>query len=641
MAVAMLAPYGSWESPITTDAIVADTIRFYEMGGDARGLYWTELHPQEKGRLALVWYLPGEGETPLATESSVRSRVHEYGGGAFCLHEGTVYFSDDTDRQLYSLDSKGNRKQLTHSPNRRYADGNVAADGKRHVWVCEEQGEDVENFLVMIDERGEHRLTSGHDFYANPRFSPDGKQIAFLTWDFPNMPWDGTTLWLGDIDEQGALHNLKAIAGGPEESVCQVQWSPEGTLHFVSDRTGFWNLYRYRGEKDENLCKREAEFGVPAWVFGRPTYAFLEDGSILTLYVEKGVDHLGRIDPENKELQECSLPFTSINNLVVHSGKVYFFGGSPTIPSSLIGYDPNEKSWEVVKASCTLPVSEEWISLPETIEYPSLEGKKGYAFYYPPKNPHYKGLEGAKPPLIVKSHGGPTSRSYGALMLEVQYWTSRGYAFVDVNYGGSTGYGREYFKRLEGNWGIVDVEDCISAAKSLVDRGLADGKRLLIRGGSAGGYTTLAALAHHNLFAAGTSYYGVSDLELLYSDDHKFESRYTDRLVGSFPEEIALIKERSPINHIEKFSAPLLLLQGAEDKVVPPRQSEAIYEKFIERGIPVGMLIFEGEGHGFRMAPNIKRALDAELYFYSEVLGIELPVPFSEPPVHIEQSPKN
>ncbi|NGX37287.1 MAG: Dipeptidyl aminopeptidase BIII [Chlamydiae bacterium] len=619
--MAIIATFGSWVSPITTDSIVQETISFYEMQADENALYWTELHPNDKGRIALVRY-DGK-ETPLADEVSIRTRVHEYGGGALCIDQGDVIYSNDEDSQLYSLTRGG---KLTDEPNMRYA------DGSGNIWVAEIHDNDVENCLVNI-ETGE-KVASGHDFYSCPRISPDGKRLAYVTWDFPYMQWDSSTLWLAEIHD-GKLQNPQAISGGPDESVCQVQWSPSGQLHFVSDKTGFWNLYRYRDGQAENLCEMEAEFTFPPWVFGRPCYTFVSDGSIICMYAVKGIDHLGRINPEKKTLEDLQQPFTAIHNLVTYQDKVYFFGASQTLPNSIICFDPKSNTFEVVKQSSKVAITEEWISKGEVLEYPSMNGKVGYAFYYPPKNPNYKAPEGEKPPLIVKSHGGPTARSYSQFSLEIQYWTSRGFALVDVNYGGSTGYGREYFKRLEGAWGILDVEDCISAAKTLVDKGLADPSKLLIRGGSAGGYTTLAALTFHDVFVAGTSYYGVSDLELLYEDTHKFEAQYTDRLVASYPDGVALIRERSPINHVEKISAPILLLQGEEDKIVPPNQAFKIYDALEEKGTPVGMILFEGEGHGFRQAPNIKRALDAELYFYSKVLGFELAEPFQTPPVEI------
>jgi len=619
----MTASFGSWESPITSDSITSESISFKEMQATRDALYWLEGRPSEMGRVALVSY-DGNEETDLLNELSVRTRVHEYGGGAFAAGKEFIY-SNGEDGQLYTLDGK----KLTDAPNCRFA------DGANRIWVAEKHGAEVENLLVFVGDDKVHELASGHDFYSSPRISPDGKKLAFITWDFPNMQWDSSTLWLADIDPEHKLQNLKPISGGPDESVCQVQWSSEGNLHFVSDKTGFWNLYRQKDGVVENLCPMEAEFGIPAWVFGLPTYTFLTDGKILCSYTVKGVDHLGKIDPKTKSLEDLNQPFTRIMNLVSYKDKVYFFGATPTTPVSIIAYDPNENSYETLKQSSNASITEDWISKGEVLEYPSMDGKSGYAFYYPPKNPDYEAPEGEMPPVIIDAHGGPTGRSYTYFMLDVQYWTSRGFAVVDVNYGGSTGYGREYFKRLEKNWGVLDVADCIAAAHALVDKGLADPSKLIIRGGSAGGYTALAALAFHNVFAAGTSYFGVSDLELLYEDTHKFEAKYTDILVAPFPEEVELIRSRSPVHSADQISSPVLLLQGDEDKVVPPNQSQVIYEALKKNNIPVGMLLFEGEGHGFRKADSIKRSLDAELYFYSEILGIELPEPFDEPPVEI------
>ncbi|MBS0629648.1 MAG: S9 family peptidase [Verrucomicrobia bacterium] len=623
--MAIIAPFGSWESPITTDLISSGSVTFNEMQADDNGLYWTETHPKEKGRSAMIRY-DGK-QTPLLPEINVRSRVHEYGGGAFCLSGGKVIFSNDADKQLYELG--GAVQKLTDAPNCRFADGSGS------VWVCEEHGEKVKNFLVRIDENGIHEIASGHDFYSSPRLSPDGKKLAFVAWDFPYMQWDSSTLWLADVDKDGQLYNLTPISGGPNESVCQVQWSPEGILHFVSDKTGFWNLYRFQNGTAKNLCEMDAEFGVPPWVFGRPTYSFLPDGKIACIYTIKGVDHLGLIDPQTALLTDLKQPFTALHNIVTYRGKIYFFGASPTQPSAVVCYDPQTNHSHIIKTSTSAPITEEWIAKAETIEYTTHDGKKGYAFYYAPKNPNYRASEGERPPLIVKVHGGPTSRSYNQLNLETQFWTSRGFALVDVNYGGSTGYGREYFKRLEKNWGIVDVEDSVSAALVLVELGLADPQRLVIRGGSAGGYTTLAALAFKDIFAAGTSYFGLSDLEMMNDDTHKFEARYNDMLIGPCPEFLETVRARSPIHSLENMHVPVLLLQGADDKIVVPNQSYKIYDALKEKGVPVGIIVFDGEGHGFRQAPNIKRALDSEYYFYCKILGIQPPEEFATPPVEI------
>ncbi len=623
----MIIPYGSWQSPITAPMIAEKSSAFYEMHSDDTHVYWNELHAAEKGRLALI-QLTETGEKELLPDANVKTRVHEYGGGAFTVgQDGTIFYSSDKDRSFYRLDPDGKQTLLSDDANVRFADGAITSDGI--ILVCEEHTPSgVLNTLVWIDSHGARKtIASGHDFYSSPRISPDGKSLVFLTYDFPDMPWDGTTLWLCSLRSEGVLSKPVKIAGSSDESICQVEWSPEGDLYFVSDRTGWWNIYRYKDGKAENLYQMDAEFGIPAWVFGRPTYAFItynNETALVCAYVEKGIDHVGILFPEQKHLKPLHLPFTYVSNLVHARGKVYFFGASPTMPISIIALDPVTKEYSVVKASSKPPVTADWFSRPEQIEYPSLNGKKGYGFYYPPKNPTCEGPADEKPPLVVRVHGGPTARSAAYLSLEVQYWTSRGFAFLDVNYGGSTGYGREYFKRLERQWGVLDVEDTLSAVNALVERGIVDGKRLLIRGGSAGGYTVLCALQRGNLFAAGTSYFGVSDIELLCKDSHKFESRYTDRLVGVYPQEMELLHERSPIYHVDQISSPVLLLQGEEDKIVPPNQTFEIYEALKKKGVPVAMLLFPGEGHGFRQSENIQRSLEAELSFYAQILGLEI-----------------
>lgn len=617
-------PYGNWPSIITTELITQESIGFSDMQSDGSDLYWGETRPLEKGRIALMKRTANGKIAEVDPNISVRTRVHEYGGGAFAAYMGIVYFSNDRDRAFYSIDAKGKLRKLCDDTQKRFADGCISADGKLIYLVCEEHCQDgkVLNYLVQMDWEGNQKvIASGHDFYSSPRLSPDGKKLAFLSWDFPNMPWDGTTLWLLNVGEDTPAE----IGGGPDESICQVQWSPKGDLYFCSDRSGFWNIYRLKKGKVgfECIYEMDAEFGQPAWVFGRPTYAFISHPggeALVAAYSDKGIDKLALLLPNDHQLKELELPFTYAANLCSIEGKVYFFGASPTMPLSLIELDPQTGETGVIKRGVKAVPDKEWISLPELIEYPSMDNKKGYGFYYPPKNPNCRGLPGEKPPLVVRCHGGPTARASAFLSLEVQYWTSRGYAFVDVNYGGSTGYGREYFKRLEGNWGVLDVEDALSAAHTLTARGDVDPQRLFIRGGSAGGYTVLCAVARDQTFAGGTSYFGISDLELLYQDGHKFESRYTDRLVAPYPEEIDLIRERSPINHIEKISTPLLLLQGDEDKIVPPNQSEVIYEALKKRGVPVEYFLFKGEGHGFRSAENIRKSLEEELKFYQNLL---------------------
>jgi dipeptidyl aminopeptidase/acylaminoacyl peptidase len=637
IAMAILAPFGAWESPVTSDLIAAKAIHFRELHTDGEYLYWLELRPAQNGKTILVKMASDGTITEPLGDVSVQTRVHEYGGGALSVVKERLFYSDDGQRKLCTFPEK---LPLAGSKDYRFADGTIAAGGDKIILVAEKHqpGGSVENFLVALDMKGTEKVVaSGHDFYAAPRLSPDGKELAFLTWDFPNMPWDGTTLWLGEIDEEGNLHNKRAIAGGADESICQVAWSPKGELYFVSDRTGWGNLYRYREGECQPLCLMEAECGYPAWVFGKRTYDFMElngKEKLLTIYTEKGFDRLGLLEIEDHIFTPLDLPFTALSDLTVLNGKAYFFGASTTEPLSIIVLDLETKEYEPVRKSFQFDFDEKWISEAQLIEFSSKDGETGYAYYYPPKNPNFVASDGEKPPLLVKCHGGPSARSMAYLNLEVQYWTTRGFAVLDVNYGGSTGFGREYLKRLEGNWGVLDVDDCMDAAREVTHRGLADENRLFIKGGSAGGYTVLCALTFHDFFAGGTSYYGVSDLKLLYEDTHKFESQYTDRLVGPYPEAEELINERSPINHVEKINAPVLLLQGEEDKIVLPNQTLVIFEALKAKGTPVGMILFEGEGHGFRSGANVKRALDAEYYFYCKILGLTPPEDVE--PVEIE-----
>jgi dipeptidyl aminopeptidase/acylaminoacyl peptidase len=488
------------------------------------------------------------------------------------------------------------------------------------------EGEAV-NTLVSVDLRSGGPgtvLVSGNDFYAAPRVSPDGSRLAWLTWNHPNMPWDGTQLWVAEMDGAGSLVRAEQVAGGVDESVFQPEWSPDGVLHFVSDRTGWWNLYRWRGGRMEPLCAMEAEFGLPQWVFGMSTYGFASSGQILCAYAQAGRTHLARLDTETGELEEMESPYTEVYGLRVAGGRAVFRAGSPTEPISVVLLDLQSGQLEVLRRSSDITVDAGYVAVPESIEFPTEGGLTAHAFFYPPTNRDHVAPPDERPPLLVRSHGGPTGAASSSLSWDIQYWTSRGFAVVDVNYGGSTGYGRAYRQRLNGQWGVVDVDDCANAARYLVERGLVDGNRLAIRGGSAGGYTTLCALAFRDVFKAGASYFGVSDLGALARDTHKFESRYLDRLVGPYPERRDLYRERSPIHFAQDISCPMIFFQGLEDKVVPPNQAEMMVEAVRAKGLPVAYLPFEGEQHGFRRAENIKRAFDAELYFYSRVFGFQL-----------------
>jgi dipeptidyl aminopeptidase/acylaminoacyl peptidase len=608
-------PHGSWESPITSSMIVESFIGLGDIILDGEILYWNEFRPEERGRSVVVRWENGKVVDCLESPFNARSAVHEYGGGAFTVAHGEVIFANHQDGGLYRRDYIGNISLIFAEKGKRYA--NPLVHGEK-IYAVEEERRSEYDVVNRLVEVGGKVLHEGHDFYSMPALHPDGTHLAFLTWDHPNMPWDGSTLWVGKFDQDGTLVDVKAIAGGDEESIFQPMWSQEGVLHYVSDRNGWWNIYR---EDGTCLCEMEGEFGQPLWFFGMENYGFLEDGRIATVYTVKGIDHVGIIDPETKKLEEIDLPFTSYGSFKVISDGFYFTGASPQELPVLAQYDLKEKKLERIRKSKELTIDRGYISDPEMIEFPTEEGKVAYGFYYPPKNKEYEGTD--RPPLIVKSHGGPSACSYPVLSLEKQFWTSRGFGYLDVNYGGSTGYGREYRERLSGNWGIVDVDDCVNGALYLAKKGRVDGERMSIKGGSAGGYTTLAALCFKDVFKAGASYYGISNLEALATHSHKFEAHYMDRLVGKYPEEKEKYHARSPIYHTDNLSCPIILFQGADDQIVPSEQSEMMFEVLKKKGIPTAYLLFEGEGHGFRMSENIKKALDSELYFYSKVFGFE------------------
>ena len=649
MTAPHVAPYGSWKSPITSDLIVAGSIRLGAVRLDGNDLYWSEGRPTEGGRSVIV-HSAADGTVTDVTPApfNVRTRVHEYGGGAFIVVDGVVYFSNFADQRLYQQQPGDAPHALTPAEEFRYAD--AVMDKRRHRLICVREDhtggrQEPMNDIVAVDlptatgsveQDGGQVLVSGSDFYACPRLSPDGSQLCWLSWNHPNMPWDGTELWLADVNPDGSLAEAQLIAGGLTESIFQPEWSPDGVLYFVGDRNHWWNLYRYRPAIEssapgsstpssiEPLCPKSAEFGLPLWVFGMTTYGFESAQSLICTYVEDGVQHLARLHTATLELTEIETPYASIDGLQIAGSMAVFGAGSPTQPSAIARLDLQTGTVSELRRSSNLTVDSGYLSLPQVIEFPTEHGLTAYGFFYPPQNQDYAAPAGDRPPLLVKSHGGPTAATAATFSPSIQYWTSRGIAVLDVNYGGSTGYGRDYRERLKGNWGIVDVDDCVNGAQYLVEKGWVDSDRLCIDGGSAGGYTTLAALAFRDVFKAGASLYGVSDLEALARDTHKFESRYLDGLIGPYPEREDLYKARSPINAIEQLSCPLIFFQGDEDKIVPPNQAEMMVDALKAKGLPVAYVLFAGEQHGFRKAENIKRALDGELYFYSRVFGFEL-----------------
>ena len=636
-----IASYGSWRSPISSDLIVRGVVGLKGLVLDGEDVYWLESRPNEDGRNAIVRHTPG-GQTEDVTPRpfNARTRVHEYGGGDFTVHEGTVYFSNFADQRLYRWLPGQEPQPLTAENGHRYADMLVDASRNRIVAVREDHtdagGEPVNELVGIGLKSGEESvLVTGNDFYSSPRLRADGRQLAWLTWNHPNMPWDGTELWSCKVDDEGSPLEAEKVAGGPEESIFQPEWSPDGTLHFLSDRTGWWNLYRLREDRVEPLCEMEAEFGVPQWGFGMSTYAFASPARIVCSYKERGSSHLATLDTGTGGLERIETPYSEIAYVRAGegTGHVVFRGASPTEPASIVSLDPTTSKHEVLRRSDKGEIDPGYLSLPEPVEFPTENGLTAHAFFYSPRNRDYVAPEGELPPLLVMIHGGPTAATTTALDLEIQYWTSRGIAVLDVNYGGSTGYGREYRQRLDGRWGVVDVDDCANGARYLAERGLVDGNRLMITGGSAGGYTTLCALTFREDFAAGASHFGVSDVEALAEETHKFESRYLDRLIGPYPERAALYRERSPIHYTDRLSCPVVFFQGLEDEVVPPNQAETMFEALKDKGLPVAYVPFEGEQHGFRRAENIRRALDGELYFYSRVFGFDLADPVEPLPI--------
>ena len=624
-----VAPYGSWRSPVTAQLLVQGAVRFGDVAIDGETLYWVEGRPEEQGRYAIARRTPdGKVDDVLPVPFSARTTVHEYGGGALCAAGGTVFFSNYADQRLWQIKPGEPPQPITPIFKLRFADFVHDNARKRLIAICEDHStarhEPVNRIVaVSLTEGNVTPLVEGTNFYSNPRLSPDGRQLAWLSWNHPNMPWDGTELFVARVASDGSLGKPRKVAGGPDESIFQPSWSPEGKLYFVSDRTNWWNLYAERDGKIKRVLPMEAEFGMPQWVFGMSTYAFQSQGTIIACYTRSGKWFLMRIDPRSGKHEPIPLPYSNLSRIEVAGNRAFAIAGSPTEPEALIEIDLAIGRSQVLRRSSPVQPDTGYTSVPDVIEFPTDGGKTAHAFYYPPTNRDFRGPDGEAPPLLVLIHGGPTAATAAQFRLTTQYWTSRGFGVCDVNYGGSTGYGRDYRNRLRDAWGVVDVNDAVNAARHLADKGKADRTKLLIRGGSAGGYTTLACLTFSDVFRCGASHYGISDLALMVHDTHKFESRYLDRLVGLYPQDEARYRERSPIFHLDRFKRPVLLLQGLEDKVVPPNQAELILESLKTRGVPVAYVPFPGEQHGFRKAENIIRAHEAELYFYSRILGFE------------------
>jgi len=645
-----IAPYGSWKSPISSSLIVSQSIGLPEVRLDGEDIYWLETRPQERGRNVIVRASTGSaGPLEVIPQTfNARTRVHEYGGGSWTVCDGTVYFSNFSDgrlyRQKYGEDSPQAITPAPSIPERgwRYADGII--DVRRQRWIgVREDHTGSERYpinsvvTIALEQPGSDAgqiVADGHDFFSSPRLSPDGKWLMWLAWDFPNMPWNGTTLFLTELGENGApLGEPRAIAGGRSESIFQPEWSPDGSaIWFVSDSSGWWNLYRWQLDdaRAYAVAPMAAEFGQPQWVFGMSTYAFAGPERVVCTYTRAGLGQMALLNVASNQISELSTPFTEFASVQASGDRIVFRGGAPTRPACIACLDLRSGDVRVLKKSTELLDNAalriaDYLTKVQAVEFPTGERKIAYGLYYPPHNPDYQGLKSEKPPLVVRCHGGPTSAASTTLSLGIQYWTSRGIAVLDVNYGGSTGFGRDYRERLHRSWGVVDVEDCANGAKFLAEQGWVDGERAVITGGSAGGYTALAALAFTRQFYGGASHYGVSDTAVLAKDTHKFEARYLDWLIGPYPQEEALYRQRSPLAHADRILVPVIFFQGDEDAIVPPNQTELMVDALRANGIAVGYLLFSGEQHGFRKAENIQRALEAELLFYSvEVFGTGL-----------------
>ncbi len=660
--------YGNWQSTFSAELVAGDCLSITEPQLSAQSIYYIERRPQQGGRCVIVKVVNNKTTDILPAPFSARSRVHEYGGGCYCIAENQVFFINDSDQDIYCLINHQLRR-ITTAEDQRFAD--FIYDKKHHrlIAICETHNHDqVTNTIVSIDVNTGSLATleQGYDFYASPRLNAYGNQLCWQSWNHPNMPWDGNELWLADIDSAGQIENKKHIAGAGNVSVFQPQWSPNGTLHYISDNSGWWHLYRYTNNnhtkktagKITQLTKGEKELGLPQWVFAQSSYAFVDDKRIICCYQSQGRATLALVCATEGTTEEAAeavfektiltaitTPWQEFSSIRVEKNQLCFIAASSadfpqlvlaTLSETFSDHNPAFLTSSVIKSSCQLNEpwadSKEYYSQAQSLNFINRHQQKVYANYYPPTNPDYQSHKNNNsngngdsnaPPLIIICHGGPTGQASTALDPKKQFWTSRGFALLDVNYSGSTGYGREYRERLNGKWGLLDVQDCCDAAQYAVAQGLANKNQLIIRGSSAGGYTVLCALTFENVFAAGASYYGIAELSSLASDTHKFESRYLDQLIAPYPECKLLYQKRSPINSSEQLNCPVIFFQGIEDRVVPKEQAEKMFEVLYKKGLPVAVQYYEGEQHGFRKAETIKQSLENELSFYQLVFNLK------------------
>jgi dipeptidyl aminopeptidase/acylaminoacyl peptidase len=633
---AQSSTYGNWTSDISSELIVSDSITLDEPRQIGQIIYYIERRPHENGRCVIV-AVNGKSSTDiLPSPYSARSRVHEYGGGCYCVHDDFVYFVNDKDQDIYCINNN-QLSRITNISDNRFADFIYDKKFHRLIAICETHGaHTVSNSIVSIDVKDGTLtiLEQGNDFYASPRLNSSGSQLCWQSWNHPNMPWDGNKLWLADIDSAGKTDNKKHIAGDDNISTFQPQWSLDDNLYFISDSDGWWQLYRHTAENiNTQLTHGDKEFGLPQWVFAQSTFAFVDTSHILCCFQSRGQTTLATLTLTDKPiLTEISTDWQTYDSISASNDGLCFIAASssnfPQLVSATLGNNNTCLNSIVVKQSCQLPIDKKYYSRAQSLSFNNRHQQKVFAHYYPPTNPNCEHDEEStnnttKPPLIVICHGGPTGQSSIALDPKKQFWTSRGFALLDVNYSGSTGYGKDYRQRLNGKWGVLDIEDCCDAANFAVISGLANKNQLIIRGSSAGGYTVLSALTFEDVFSAGASYYGISELTSLAENTHKFESRYLDRLVGPFPEKKSLYAERSPINSTEKLSCPVIFFQGKEDRVVPKEQAEMMFDALNKKGLTVAAQYYEGEQHGFRQAGSIVQSLENELSFYQLIFNLK------------------
>ncbi len=614
------APCGSWRSPLGISAVAAAQRRLMQPRLQGAAAYWLESRPAEDGRSVLVQSLAGRREDLTPAPFSVRDRVHEYGGGAYLPAGERVFFCNDADQCIYVLE-RSTARRLTEPGARRYADMVLDAARGRLIAVCEEHGADkVENYLaaVTLADGRVTPLVQGRDFVSSPCLSPDGRQLAWLAWDDPHMPWDGTELWLAELDAAGALGSGRRIAGSEAESLFQPRYAPDGVLHFVSDRSGYWNIYRYAEGAVQPVSPDNADYGYAQWLCGMSSYGFLSTDAIAAVRIEAGRASVVRIELGTGRRETLDSRYTHIEHLDAAEGRVVYLGGAADTAVSVLECSAGKAT---LLSAAGLAPEAAWLSSGVAHRFPTSDGEQAHLWYYPPRNPDCRVPDGELPPVILRCHGGPTAMNGAALEPRIQFWTSRGFAVADLNYRGSTGYGRAYRRALHGAWGVKDVRDCVHALQWLAAQGLADPKRAVISGSSAGGYTALATLTQSDVFRGGAIQYGLSELETAMRDTHKFEAHYGDTLLGPWPAARDVYRARSPLHAAERIGVPVLFFQGLKDTVVLPDQTGRMVAALTAKGVPALCISFAEEGHGFRRAASLERVLAAELAFYAALFG--------------------